>query len=128
MTPVAVTAMAAMDAVGLLAAALSLILVWRQRILHDRRSTRLRETIESGQEECLRQINAIAGELTAAEKNAQASLDLLRDGRLGTPVRARALRMLRSGMAADTAAAELGLGRNEVRLLEKVAGLLAPQN
>jgi hypothetical protein len=29
-------------------------------------------------------------------------------------------------MAADTAAAELGLARNEIRLLEKVAILLAP--
>jgi hypothetical protein len=36
--------------------------------------------------------------------------------------------MLRSGVSAETAAVELGLARNEVRLLEKVSILLAPQN
>ena len=78
--------------------------------------------------ERLRQIQTIAGEIWHRGKNSQASLELLRDGRLGAPVRARALGMLRSGMAADTAAVELGLARNEVRLLEKVAGVLAPRN
>ena len=76
----------------------------------------------------MRQIQAIAEDLTASDKTAQASLEMLRDGRLGMPARARALRMLRSGMAADTAATELGLPKNEVRLLAKVSGILAPMN
>ena len=48
--------------------------------------------------------------------------NMLRDGRLGMPAGSRALRMLRSGMAAETTAVELGLARSEVQLLEKVAG------
>jgi hypothetical protein len=61
-------------------------------------------------------------------RNAQSNLEMLRDGRLGMPARARALQMLRSGMAAETAAAELGLARNEVQLLAKVAAILTPRN
>jgi len=119
---------------GFLIAVLSLILILRQRAAQARDNVRLREAVElsleraveAGQQECLRQIQTIADELTASEKTAQASLELLRDGRLGMPARARALRMLRSGMAPDTAAAELGLPKNEVRLLAKVSGILAP--
>jgi len=113
---------------GFLIAVLSLILILRQRAAQARDNVRLREAVElsleraveAGQQECLRQIQTIA------DKTAQASLELLRDGRLGMPARARALRMLRSGMAPDTAAAELGLPKNEVRLLAKVSGILAP--
>jgi hypothetical protein len=120
--------MAVVTAAGMLAAIFSLYLVWRQRSLQTKDSRCLREFLESGQKECLRQIDAIAGDLANSEKSAQASMELLRDGRLGMPARTRALRMLRSGMAADTAAMELGLARNEVRLLEKVATLLGPVN
>lgn len=115
---------------GLLTAVVSLVLILRQRSSQARESMRLREALEQAQEkaqqECLRQIQTIGEDLAASEKTAQASLEMLRDGRLGMPARARALRMLRSGMAADTAATELGLGKNEVRLLAKVSGLLAP--
>lgn len=113
---------------ALLVGILGLFLVRRQRILRVGEAAALRAEMDAMQRECLAQTHAIAGALAESEKNAQASLELLRDGRLGMPARARALRMLRSGMAAETAAAELGLARNEVQLLGKIAVLLAPRN
>jgi len=77
---------------------------------------------------CLRQSAQAAEDRQAAERISQAHVELLRDGRLGMPVRARALGMLRTGMSADTAAAELGLAKSEVRLLAKMGTLLAPRN
>jgi len=118
-------------AAGLLAGIISLLMNWRLRILRarDRRAMlSFREEMERGQQQCLGHITEVREILAEAEKNAQANLELLRDGRLGMPARARALRMLRSGMAAETTAIELGLARNEVQLLEKVAVLLAPRN
>jgi hypothetical protein len=88
----------------------------------------LREEAERGRVQCQGEIAGVRETIAEAEKNAQANLESLRDGRLGMPARARALRMLRSGMSAETAAVELGLARNEVQLLEKVSILLAPQN
>jgi len=113
-------------AAGLLATIFGLILIWHQRCVQARHGIRLRDDMERNDRECRRQIDLLRETLATSESNAQASLELLRDGRLGMAARARALRMLRSGMAADTAAAELGLARNEIRLLEKVAILLAP--
>ena len=87
----------------------------------------MREDMERSHRECQVRINEICETLAAAERSAQANPDLLRDGRLGMPARARALRMLRSGMAAHTAAEELGLPRNEVQLLSKVIVILSPR-
>jgi hypothetical protein len=129
----------AVAAAGLLAGIVSLLVSWRQGCLRARelrdtreiwasRETRVREDMERGHRQCLGEIAVIRETLAEAEKNAQVNLDLLRDGRLGMPARARALRMLRSGMAAETTAVELGLARNEVQLLEKVSILLTPRN
>jgi len=115
-------------AAGLFAGILSLLLNWRQRFVQSRNARRLRDEMERGRLECLRQIGLVGENLETSERNAQSSLELLRDGRLGMPARSRALRMLRSGQAADTTAAELGLARNEVHLLEKIAVLLAPRS
>jgi hypothetical protein len=98
------------------------------RDTHENLQKNLLEEMERGHRQCLGEIMEIRETLTAAEMNAQVNLELLRDGRLGMPARARALRMLRSGMAAETTAVELGLARNEVQLLEKVSMLLAPRN
>ncbi len=124
---------------GLLVGVFALLVSWRQGCLRARgmRETAeiqeslqksLREEVEHGRLQCQGEIAEVRETLAEAEKNAQANLELLRDGRLGMPARARALRMLRSGMSAETAAAELGLARNEVQLLAKVSILLAPQN
>jgi hypothetical protein len=124
---------------GLLAGIFALLLCRREARLRAREKREvadiqeglqnsLREEMECGRRQCLGEITEIRETLTEAEKNAQVNLELLRDGRLGMPARARALRMLRSGMAAETTAAELGLARNEVQLLEKVSHLLASRN
>ena len=73
-------------------------------------------------------MTAVAERLDASELSAQSSAELLQDGRLSLPARPRALRMIRSGMAPDSIAAELGLARAEMRLLAKVATLLSPEH
>jgi hypothetical protein len=126
-------------AAGLLAGIVSLLVNWRQGCLRARelRDTReiqvslqesLRQDMERGHRQCLGEIAEVRETVAETEKNAQVNLELLRDGQLGMPARARALRMLRSGMAAETTAVELGLARNEVQLLEKVSILLAPRS
>jgi hypothetical protein len=129
-------------AAGLLTGIVCLAMFWwqsrlRVRGLRELRETldiqqgqqkSLREDLEEGLTQCRGQIAELSDNLTKAERNAQSNMDLLRDGRLGMPARARALRMLRSGLSAETAAAELGLARHEVQLLQKVSVLLAPRN
>jgi len=131
-----------MAAAGLLTGIACLALIWWQsRIrarglrkivemfdIQERQQKSWREGMQLGLTGCRGEIAEIRDNLTEAEKNSQANIDLLRDGRLGMPARARALRMLRSGVSAETAAAELGLARNEVQLLAKVSVLLAQQN
>jgi len=140
---IAMTITNGVAAAGLLAGIASLLVSWRQACLRaqELRETRsiqtslqesreksLREDMERGHRQCRGEIAEIRETLAETGKNAQVNLELLRDGRLGMPARARALRMLRSGMAAETTAVELGLARNEVQLLEKVSILLAPRN
>jgi len=129
-------------AAGLLTAIVCLAMIWwqgsmrvsGQREIHqmldlqERQQKSLHEDLELGLTQCRAEISELRDNLAEAEKNAQSNKDLLRDGRLGMPARSRALRMLRSGVSAETAATELGLPRNEVQLLEKVSLLLAPQN
>lgn len=126
-------------AAGLLAGIAGPLVSWRQgwrrardkqELLDSQENLQegLRKEMERGRRVFQGEIVEVRETLAEAEKNAQVNLELLRDGRLGMPARARALRMLRSGMSAETAAAELGLARNELRLLEKVSILLAPQN
>jgi hypothetical protein len=124
----AIATVAAVAAAGFLAGIVSLVLNWLQGRAQARRMERLRDEMDRSYRDCVRRIGVVGESLEMSEKNAQSSLELLRDGRLGMAARARALRMLRSGVTADTAAAELGLARNEVRLLEKVAIVLAPQD
>lgn len=125
---VTIATVAAVAAAGFLAGIVSLVLNWLQGSAHARRVERLRDELDRSYRDCVRRIGVVGDSLETSEKNAQSSLELLRDGRLGMAARARALRMLRSGVAADTAAAELGLGRNEVRLLEKVGIVMAPRD
>jgi len=121
-------AVAAIAVTGLFAAIVSLVQNWRHGYAQRRRSECQRDEMDHIYRDCLRRIGAVAEKLETSRKNAQSSVELLRDGRLGMPARARALRMLRSGVAADTAAVELGLARSEVRLLGKVAIVLAPRD
>jgi len=119
---------AALAAAGTLLGVAALLRIRRQRIGLTVELKNIHEEADRNHQECLRKIHEIWENLTASEKNAQANLELLRDGRLGMPARARALQMLRTGMAAETAAVELSLPRNEVQLLEKIAIVLASRN
>ncbi len=105
-------------------------LVWNLRLRSDnkRATNALRTEMNRAHIDCVAQIGRVAEDLATAERNAQSSLELLRDGRLAVPARSRALRMLRSGMSPETAASELGMARNEVSLLQKVAIALAPRS
>lgn len=113
---------------GALTGLLSLALNRRQGRVFRREIAKLRDEMDRGHRESLERVSLVGEALETSERNAQSSLELLRDGRVSLPARARAFRMLRSGMAAETAATELGMARNEVRLLEKVAGVLALRN
>ena len=113
---------------GLFVGAIGLFACWRQKIAARRDIAGVRQEIEQNNRGCLLQMESLGQDLEASKRDAQISLELLRDGRLGMPARARALGMLRAGLAAETAAAELGIPRNEVQLLAKVAALLAPRN
>ena len=116
---------------ALLFSAFGLAFTWRQRRNLRQVSSALRDEMKGNQEDLTQQITLVDRkviESMEAQQGVQASLELLRDGRLGLPVRTRALKMLRSGITADTAASELGLPRNEVRLLAKVAAVLASRN
>ena len=114
-----------MSAVCLLICILTVRMHVRQRRAFERSTVGLRTEMRRKHDECLHLVHHIAENMEAAERTAQASAELLGDGRLAMPTRARALQMLRSGMAADTAAVELGLARSDVRLLAKVGSLLA---
>jgi hypothetical protein len=118
----------ATGAAGLIAGILSLLVSYRQRSVQRRDMTRLQERTDRGHRECLQEIVRVGAEMEESEKNARLSQESLRDGRPGMPARARALQGLRSGMAAETVATELGLPRNEVQLLAKVAAILAVGN
>jgi hypothetical protein len=112
---------------GLLVGIFSVCMNWRQKRSLRNEAACLRDEAKRHHGECLKQISDVGENLASLERNAQSNAELLRDGRLGMPARARALGLLRSGMSADSAAAELGIARNDVRLLEKVALLLAPR-
>jgi hypothetical protein len=50
-----------------------------------------------------------------------------RAGSLNRSARSQALQLLRSGMSPETAAATLGMGRREMRLLDRVAQTFSPR-
>jgi hypothetical protein len=113
---------------SLVAVMLGLAVNWRHRVLQRRENAQIRAELAKGHEECLGKISRMRGRVEESERNAQLNAELLHDGRLSASSRSRALRMLRSGMSAETAATELGMAKSEVRLLEKVAAVLTLRN
>ncbi len=63
----------------------------------------------------------IREEIAALEEFVRNAPEPPRPGALNKSIRTQALQLLRSGVSPDTAASSLGLGRQEVRLLERVA-------
>ncbi|MGD1070105.1 MAG: hypothetical protein ABSB15_08180 [Bryobacteraceae bacterium] len=74
---------------------------------------------------CLDEIAGLRRDFAALELNMQNRNEILREGRLNRTGRAQAMRLLRSGVSPDTAAATLGVARREIKLLATVSRLLA---
>jgi hypothetical protein len=106
-------------AAGLMAGALCIWLNQRAR----REIARLRAELDRVRVDGLAEIGCVRKEFAAWQVESQASAEFC-EGRLSAAGRSRAMRMLRAGIAPETAAVELGMARSEVRLLKEVAGAL----
>ena len=109
---------------GCLAALFSLLALRRYHAIASCESTRLRSEFERLEALCRGQTDSLRRDFTALELSLQNTDEILREGRLNGTSRAQAMRLLRSGMSPDTAAATLGLAQREVKLLAAVAQLL----
>jgi hypothetical protein len=116
MTPWILEAMAAGMAAGLMAGALC---VW----LDGRRRSACRREMAELRTECLAERGRLEKAIEEWRRESQATAEFC-EGRLSAPARSRAMRMLRAGIAPETAAAELGIARSEVELMRAVAGAL----
>lgn len=106
-------------AAGLIAGVLCVWLHGRAR----REIAGLREELERVRVSAAVETARVGKDLEEWKRESQASAELC-EGRLSVAMRSRALRMLRAGIAPETAAAEMGMSRSEVRLLKEVAGVL----
>jgi hypothetical protein len=89
-----------------------------------------REAMENHQTACAQHFLALSRRLDSAEAamldlTAKRSDNIVDEGRLNMSARAQALQLLRAGIAPDTAAFTLGVPTRDIRLLAKVAKLLA---
>jgi hypothetical protein len=117
---------------GCLAALFSLLAVRRCHLRASRDSSRLSHEFESAQallagRQALfsEEIAELRHALSTLEIGMQNTDEILRDGRMNRTSRAQAMRLLRSGVSPDTAAATLGVARREIKLLATVSQLLA---
>lgn len=110
-------------AAGLMAGALCVWLHQRSRSVQRREFAELRAELERVRVDGLAEIGRVGKEIEEWERGPQAAVELY-EGRLSATARSRAMRMLRAGIAPETAAAELGMARSEVQLLREVAGAL----
>jgi hypothetical protein len=99
-------------AAGLMAGALCVWLDQRSRSAWRREIAEMRA-----------EMGRVRKDVEAWQLQSQATAELC-EGRLSVPGRSRAMRMLRAGIAPETAAVELGMARSEVELLKEVAGAL----
>jgi hypothetical protein len=109
---------------GCLAALFSLLALRRYHAIASCESARLRCEFERLEALCRGQTDSLRRDFTALELSMQNTDEILREGRLYGTSRAQAMRLLRSGMSPDTAAATLGMAQREVKLLAAVAQLL----
>jgi hypothetical protein len=99
-----------------------------------RQGTRLRHAREEleillrqSQTEYRDGLNEVRRSIGFLERSGTQLEDALRGG-LTRSLRAKAMQLLRAGNTPDRAAAELGLGRSEMRLLANVSRILQSQN
>jgi hypothetical protein len=117
---------------GCSAALFSLLAVRKYHLAASRDSSRMsedferRQTLVADRQELLSQeIAGLRSGISTLESSMQNTGELLRDGRMNGTSRAQAMRLLRSGVTPDTAAATLGVARREIKLLATVSQLLA---
>jgi hypothetical protein len=113
-------------------AAVCLIAVYAQK----KRCNEKQEAVETAayhvRQACETRSEALKAELKSEFKSAIESLEAglrgperaLAEGRMGRSTRAEALRLLRSGIAPETAAASLGMPKHDLVLLSKVSNVL----
>lgn len=95
--------------------------IWHIKKVCEDRAAELSSTVKTELQ------SEFAEALSRLEAGWRASERALGDGRISRSSRSEALRLLRSGMAPETAATTLGMPRNDLELLSKVAGILAVQ-
>jgi hypothetical protein len=110
-------------AAGLMAGLLCVWLDQRGRTARRREMVELRVELGRVRVDSLAEIGRLRKDLEEWKRESQASVEFC-EGRLSVTVRSRAMRMLRAGIAPETAAVELGMARSEVELLREVAGAL----
>jgi hypothetical protein len=110
---------------GSAAASISLVVLflaqWRFRARTRRDLAGLRAALQLHVGDFEEKHAGLKKELSAIQAAAQDVPEPPRPGALNKSLRTQALHLLRSGASPETAAASLGLGKREMRLLERVA-------
>jgi hypothetical protein len=115
---------AAVVATGLVATLFSLIWQWRDRKVRRREVEALRKSFEKEQMVCLEMFSSVHRTIATLEEGVVSLRQAPRAGGLNRSTRAQAMQMLRSGHSAEAAASSLGIGKREMRLLERVSQTL----
>jgi hypothetical protein len=104
---------------------MSLALFWRQRTGAADEARNLRDELHKECGHCAEQLSGLKRDFEALELSFQSTREVLNPRRLNRSSRAQALQLLRTGVAADTAASTLGIAKREIRLLARVARILS---
>lgn len=115
---------AAAVAIALVVTLFSLVWQWKDRTVRRREVEALRKSFEKEQMVCLEMFSDVHRTIATLEEGMGALRQAPKSGGLNRSTRAQAMQMLRSGHSADAAASSLGIGRREMRLLERVSQTL----
>jgi hypothetical protein len=103
--------------------AFGLFALWSRGVSLARMQRELRTALERNQAACLDQIGQVSRAVEFLEVSGRNTEDAI--GRaLNRSLRSQVLHLLRSGMAADTVAATLGVAKREVRLIAGISSVL----
>ncbi|MDP9170634.1 MAG: hypothetical protein M3N54_08460 [Acidobacteriota bacterium] len=111
-------------AAGCLLTVLLALAVSRAQTHSTAAAARAREECEARQLAHAARISGLESKLGSVETRVRDADEILRHDSLNHSARARALQLLRTGISPDSAAASLGMPRQELRLLSKVSRLL----
>ncbi len=98
----------------------------RQQVAVEHAREELLVMLSQQQTEYLDGLEEVSRGVVFLEESARHTEDALHD-RLTPSLRSKAMQLLRSGLAADAAAASLGMPRSDVRLIAAVSRTLSPQ-